>query len=82
MNRFVQKLDLMKMAATDPLFIADVDSVSKDFSSIDAELLWNIKEKRFAQFHGEIGNLQTQNEIIEALFFQMGIDSSYNQQTQ
>jgi hypothetical protein len=33
-----EKLDLMKMAATDPLFIADIDSVSKDFSIIDAEL--------------------------------------------
>jgi len=34
-----EKLNLMKMAATDPLFIADIDSVSKDFSNIDAELL-------------------------------------------
>jgi len=33
-----EKLDLMKMAATDPLFIADIDAVSKDFSNIDAEL--------------------------------------------
>jgi len=28
-----------------------------------------------AQFYGEIGNAQIQNEIVEALFFQLGIDT-------
>jgi len=41
-----------------------------------------IDKKRFAQFYGEIYDIQTQNEIIEALFFQIGIDSPYIQQTQ
>lgn len=38
-----------------------------------------LDKKRFAQFYGEIDNLQKQNEIIEALFFQMGIDIPYIQ---
>lgn len=29
-----EKLDLMKLAVSDPLFLADIDSVSKDFSNI------------------------------------------------
>ena len=33
------KLDLMKKASKDPLFLADIDSVTKDFSSIDSELI-------------------------------------------
>lgn len=41
-----------------------------------------IDKKRFAQFYGEINDIQTQNEIIEALFFQIGIDTSYIQQIQ
>jgi hypothetical protein len=34
-----EKLDLMKKASIDPLFLADIDSVSKDFRNIDSELL-------------------------------------------
>lgn len=34
-----EKLDLMKKASVDPLFIADIDSISKDFCNIDAEHL-------------------------------------------
>lgn len=41
-----------------------------------------IDKKRFAQFYGEINDIQTQNEIIEALFFQFGIDTPYIQQIQ
>jgi len=38
-----------------------------------------IDKKRFAQFYGEINDIQTQNEIIEALFFQLGIETPYIQ---
>jgi len=41
-----------------------------------------IDKKRFAQFYEEINDIQTQNEIIEALFFQFGIDAPYIQQIQ
>lgn len=34
-----EKLDLMKKASVDPLFIADIDSISKDYCNIDTELL-------------------------------------------
>lgn len=34
-----------------------------------------LDKKRFAQFYGEIDNIKKQNEIIEALFFQLGIDT-------
>jgi hypothetical protein len=33
------KMNLMKMASMDPLFLADIDTISKDFRNIDAELL-------------------------------------------
>ncbi len=32
------KMDLMKIASKDPLFLADIDSVSKDFRNIDSEI--------------------------------------------
>ncbi len=34
-----------------------------------------LDKKRFAQFYGEIGDTKTQNEIIKALFFQLGIEN-------
>ena len=33
------KIHLMEMASKDPLFLADIDAISKDFRNIDAELL-------------------------------------------
>lgn len=33
------KLNLMKIASSDPLFIADVDAISKDFRNTDSEFL-------------------------------------------
>jgi len=33
------KLNLMKLASNDLLFLEDIDTVSKDFKHIDAELL-------------------------------------------
>ena len=33
------KMDLMKMASMDPLFLADMETISKDFRNIDSELL-------------------------------------------
>ena len=34
-----------------------------------------LDKKRFAQFYGEIHDVKKQNDIIEALFFQLGIES-------
>ncbi|HAH25717.1 MAG TPA: type II toxin-antitoxin system PemK/MazF family toxin [Prolixibacteraceae bacterium] len=34
-----------------------------------------LDKKRFAKFYGEITDSKKQNEIIEALFFQLGIDN-------
>lgn len=33
-----EKLELIKKASTDPLFLSDIDTVSKDFGNIDSEL--------------------------------------------
>jgi mRNA interferase MazF len=35
-----------------------------------------LDKKRFAKFYGEISDLKKQSEIIEALFFQFGIENS------
>lgn len=35
-----------------------------------------LDKKRFAQFYGEIKEEKKQNEIIEALFFQLGIETT------
>jgi hypothetical protein len=32
------KMELMKIASKDPLFLADIDSISKDFRNIDTEI--------------------------------------------
>ena len=37
-----------------------------------------LDKRRFAQLYGEIDDIIKQNEIIEALFFQMGIDATFN----
>jgi len=34
----IDKMDLMKIASTDPLFLADIDTISKDYRNIDSEL--------------------------------------------
>lgn len=34
-----EKLDLILKASTDPLFLSDIESVSKDFGNIDSENL-------------------------------------------
>ena len=33
------KIDLMKIASSDPLFLEDIDTISRDFRNIDSELL-------------------------------------------
>jgi hypothetical protein len=38
-NDRAQKLELLKKAATDPLFLADVKEVSDDFDLIDDEII-------------------------------------------
>ena len=35
-----------------------------------------LDKRRFAQFYGEITDVQKQNEVVEALFFQFGIEIS------
>jgi len=35
-----------------------------------------LDKKRFAKFYGEISESEKQNEIIEALFFQLGIENT------
>lgn len=35
-----------------------------------------LDKKRFAKFYGEISDKEKQNQIIEALFFQLGIERS------
>jgi hypothetical protein len=32
------KMELMKIASKDPLFLADIDSISKDFDKVDTEI--------------------------------------------
>ena len=36
-----------------------------------------LDKRRFAQFYGEINDLKKQNEIIESLFFQLGIETTF-----
>jgi mRNA interferase MazF len=38
-----------------------------------------LDKRRFAQFYGEINDLKKQNEIIDAVFFQFGMGTSYHQ---
>jgi len=33
-----QKMELMRTASIDPLFLADINSISQDFKSIDSEV--------------------------------------------
>jgi hypothetical protein len=33
------KMDLMKMASGDPLFLEDIETISRDFSNIDSEFI-------------------------------------------
>ena len=46
---YAGKLLLLKQAATDPLFLADVEEVSNDFDPIDNEALWFSKNGLFAK---------------------------------
>jgi mRNA interferase MazF len=48
-----------------------------DESIILCHQIRTLDKKRFAQYYGEITNAEKQNEIIEALFFQLGIENSY-----
>jgi hypothetical protein len=36
-----------------------------------------LDKRRFAQYYGVISDVEKQNKIIEALFFQLGIDISF-----
>ena len=46
-----------------------------DESIVLCHQIRTLDKKRFAQYYGEIGDINKQNEIIEALFFQLGIES-------
>ena len=46
-----------------------------DESIVLCHQIRTLDKKRFAQFYGEIDVVNKQNEIIEALFFQLGIES-------
>jgi mRNA interferase MazF len=46
-----------------------------DESIVLCHQIRTIDKKRFAQYYGEIVDTEKQNEIIEALFFQLGIES-------
>jgi mRNA interferase MazF len=37
-----------------------------------------LDKKRFAQYYGTISNVEKQNEIIEALLFQLGIENPFS----
>lgn len=49
-----------------------------DESIVLCHQIRTLDKKRFAQFYGEVDDLKKQNEIIEALFFQMGIDTPFS----
>jgi len=36
-DSFQKKMDLMRQASTDPLFLADLNEVAEDFDNIDSE---------------------------------------------
>jgi mRNA interferase MazF len=46
-----------------------------DESIVLCHQIRTLDKKRFAQYYGEIMDTEKQNEIIEALFFQLGIES-------
>lgn len=48
-DSYAGKLLLLKQAATDPLFLADVEEVRNDFDPIDNEALWFSKNGLFAK---------------------------------
>lgn len=53
---------------------------SKEFGLPDESIVLchqirTLDKKRFAQYYGEIKSMDKQNEIIEALFFQLGIEN-------
>ena len=47
-----------------------------DESIILCHQIRTLDKKRFAQYYGEISSVEKQNEIIEALFFQLGIEGT------
>ena len=49
-----------------------------DESIVLCHQIRTLDKRRFAQFYGEINDHKKQNEIIEALFFQLGIESTYS----
>jgi mRNA interferase MazF len=46
-----------------------------DESIVLCHQIRTLDKKRFAQYFGEIADSEKQNEIIEALFFQLGIEN-------
>jgi mRNA interferase MazF len=48
----------------------------KDESIVLCHQIRTLDKRRFAQFYGEITGIQKQNEIIESLFFQLGIETT------
>jgi len=49
-----------------------------DESIVLCHQIRTLDKRRFAQFYGEINDVRKQNEIIEALFFQFGIETTYS----
>jgi mRNA interferase MazF len=47
----------------------------QDESIVLCHQIRTLDKKRFAQYYGKIDDVNKQNEIIEALFFQLGIES-------
>jgi mRNA interferase MazF len=48
----------------------------KDESIVLCHQIRTLDKRRFALFYGEITDIQKQNEIIESLFFQLGIETT------
>lgn len=42
-----EKLLLMKQAAADPLFLADIQEVQEDFDGVDPETIWSLNDGAF-----------------------------------
>lgn len=47
-----------------------------DESVVLCHQIWTLDKKRFAKYYGEISETETQNEIIEVLFFQLSIENT------
>lgn len=49
-----------------------------DESIVLCHQIRTLDKRRFAQFYGEVNDIKKQNEIIEALFFQIGIEIPFS----